>query len=53
MELPMGMETLCSMLPERVATSHVWLSSACSVASVTEELKFTFHLILTNLALNG
>ena len=36
-----------------VATRHMWLLSPWNVASVTEELRSTFYLILIDLNLNS
>ena len=36
-----------------VATSHIYLLSAWNVASVKEELKFTFYLILIDSYIMG
>ena len=41
-----------SGLSSRVTTSHIWLVSTRNVANVTEELKFSFDLLLINLNVN-
>ena len=39
-----------SSLPARIAAiSHVWSSSTSDVVRLTEELRFRFYLVLTNL----
>ena len=41
---------LSSVLSNTIATSHMWLLNAQNVASVTEELNFEFHLILSKIS---